>query len=242
MVALLVTMSFIGNEHDDAICSDVQVNIMPKVGNHFVDDTMVINAISRGKGLSHLLSLPISAFSLSDMESELRLNPFIKDAEVFTGFNGVLKVEVIQRRPIIRIITQNGGSYYIDEDGFKMPASTLYTARVLVASGNITEGLEVSDSLKGKILQELYTLAHYVDKNTFWKAQFEQIFVDKGKNIVAIPKVGNHDIIIGDTENLEEKLNNLYIFYRKGLNKIGWDKYKTINLKYKGQIVCERYN
>ena len=241
LVALLVTMSFIGGEQQNTICQGVEINIEPKVGNHFVDDTMVVSAISHGKGLSYITSMPTSRISLSDMEKELLLNPFIKNAEVYEALNGVLKVEVNQRRPLIRIITSAGVSYYIDEDGFKMPASTLYTARVMVATGNIKETDELTDSLRSKTLQELYTLAHYVDKNTFWKAQFEQIFVDRDNNIVVIPKVGNHEIILGNTDHLEEKLENLYIFYRKGLNKIGWDKYKTINLKFKGQIVCEKY-
>ena len=39
---------------------------------------------------------------------------------------------------------------------------------------------------------------------------------------------------------MKEKLEKLKVFYKEGLTKVGWDKYSVINLKYKGQVVCER--
>jgi cell division protein FtsQ len=32
----------------------------------------------------------------------------------------------------------------------------------------------------------------------------------------------------------------LMTFYKEGLNKVGWNAYLTINLKYKNQIVCTK--
>jgi cell division protein FtsQ len=52
--------------------------------------------------------------------------------------------------------------------------------------------------------------------------------------------VGNHKIILGDCSDLEQKFKKLFAFYKDGLNKIGWNTYKTINLKYKNQVVCTR--
>jgi len=55
-----------------------------------------------------------------------------------------------------------------------------------------------------------------------------------------IPKVGNHLIIFGDTSQMSQKFENLILFYRKGLTKVGWDKYNIINLKFKNQVVCSK--
>jgi len=30
------------------------------------------------------------------------------------------------------------------------------------------------------------------------------------------------------------------IFYKRAIPKVGWDTYKTINLKYANQIVCQK--
>ena len=47
-------------------------------------------------------------------------------------------------------------------------------------------------------------------------------------------------IVIGEVYNLESKFNKLMLFYEEGLSKTGWNEYKTINLKYKDQVVCTK--
>ena len=56
------------------------------------------------------------------------------------------------------------------------------------------------------------------------------------------PRVGEHTIVLGTTENFRKKLDNLMIFYKNGLSKTGWNKYSVINLSYNGQIVCTKKN
>jgi cell division protein FtsQ len=75
-------------------------------------------------------------------------------------------------------------------------------------------------------------------ENSFWNAQIEQINVLKDNDIELIPRVGDHIIYLGKIDNFEEKLKRLMIFYKDGLNKIGWNKYKRINLEYDNQIIC----
>jgi cell division protein FtsQ len=80
----------------------------------------------------------------------------------------------------------------------------------------------------------------FLEKDEFWKAQMEQVLVNDKSELILIPKVGDHQIILGTTEGLEEKLNRLMLFYKEALTKTGWNQYGTINLKYKGQIVCTK--
>jgi len=58
--------------------------------------------------------------------------------------------------------------------------------------------------------------------------------------VTMVPRVGNHTIRLGKAENYEEKLNNLLVFYREAMPVVGWDKYKVVNVEYKGQVVCQR--
>jgi cell division protein FtsQ len=64
------------------------------------------------------------------------------------------------------------------------------------------------------------------------------VYVDK--DLELIPRVGNHTIILGNVSDLQEKFNKLMIFYKEAMPKVGWNKYKTLNLKYKNQIVCKK--
>ena len=67
----------------------------------------------------------------------------------------------------------------------------------------------------------------------------EQIYVDKNGDIILSPKVGNMEIIIGQMNNLEDKFSRLLAFYNNIAPSQGWNKYSTVNLKYKDQIVCK---
>ena len=70
--------------------------------------------------------------------------------------------------------------------------------------------------------------------------QIEQIYVNENTDIELVPKTGEHEIVLGDVNDLKDKFNKLMIFYLKGLNNLGWDVYKKINLKYKNQVVCSK--
>ena len=72
----------------------------------------------------------------------------------------------------------------------------------------------------------------------FWDALVEQIVVEKGNEVVLIPKVGNFRIVLGTLDDMNEKLENLRLFLREGIVLKGWNVYKEINLKFKNQIVC----
>ena len=57
-------------------------------------------------------------------------------------------------------------------------------------------------------------------------------------DILLIPRVGYHKINIGTFENIVEKLDNLYQFYKVAMPVKGWQAYSNINLKFKNEIVC----
>ena len=54
--------------------------------------------------------------------------------------------------------------------------------------------------------------------------------------------MGQHVIELGSTADFQEKLQRLRTFYREGLERVGWNKYKTISLAYDGQVVCTKAN
>ena len=137
-------------------------------------------------------------------------------------------IGIMQATPDMRRSMSN---YYIDNIGSMMPLSRHYVAHVLVASGYVEKEFAKN---------ELYKFALYLQDNEFWNDQIEQIYVDADKNVELIPRVGNHRIILGSFDNFPEKLDNLKLFYEQAIPKVGWEKYSTINLKYKNQIVCTK--
>jgi len=144
-------------------------------------------------------------------------------------------------------MANNGGDYFVDAEGVVIRRRNLYTPRLHIVGGNINisqamlNGVSVLDtSIKNSILKDIYHIIRYVNADSFWSAQIDQIYVDRYDEIDLIPRVGNHIVHLGTAENFEGKLRNLEVFYDKVLPEVGWNTYSNINLAFKDQIVCKK--
>jgi len=249
LAVIIVTLGFVNISSEQTLFSQPIINIDYETENRFINESDIISQIMDVEDKGTLL---LNQFDVNYLERKLDNNHSIKDVQVHKTIDGKLIVNVKQRRPIVRIFSRNE-SYYIDEKGNLMPLSNKYTARLLVVNGNLHEPFgkryqfnydNLNDTLVDKtLLDDIYKIARYIDNSEFWKAQIEQVHVNKVYGFELVPKVGNHKIVFGGVDNLEGKFEKLMIFYNKGLSKTGWNEYSEINLKYKNQVVCtKRFN
>lgn len=249
IAGIIVSLSFVNKAREQQTFQKPHVIIDYETENRFVDEQDILNQILTAEDTADLL---LKNYNVLELEEKLSTNPSIKDVQVYKTIDGQLNIEVKQRKPIVRVFSKND-SYYIDENGKLMLWTNKYTSRLLVVSGEINEPFNkryqfnygnLQDTLQAKtLLDDVYKIAKYIDESDFWKAQIEQIHVNKVYDMELIPKVGNHKIVFGGVENLESKFEKLMIFYQKGLSKTGWNEYSEINLKFKNQVVCTKmYN
>lgn len=187
-----------------------------------------------------LSGMPIGALDVKRIEAVLEEDPFVKDAEVFINAKNKVHIQVRQREPILRVIDKNGLNYYLDKAGSKMPLSKHFTAKVLVATGNIPP--HVPDFLERPkhALRDLFELTNRILKDDFLKPMIAQVYRTEQGNYILVPIVGNQKILFGPYELVEEKFFRLEQFYLEAIPYKGWNKYKTINLTFKNQVVCEK--
>ncbi|WP_431292494.1 cell division protein FtsQ/DivIB [Pedobacter sp. P26] len=237
LAGVVVLLSFINVKKQTVKCTDIKI-LIPGADN-FIEREEIDAILKEDQGV--LLGRNLENINIHKIEKKLQSNPYIGFAKVYIDMDGVLHIEVKQRQPILRIFNENGQDFYIDNDGLKMPISSNFTANVLVATGHITEvfGSRI-DTLHTQLARDLYKTAQYIKKDTLWDSQIEQIVVDQKNDIELIPRVGNQRIILGNADSLEKKMKNLLLFYKKAMPQVGWDTYKTINIKYTNQIVCEK--
>jgi cell division protein FtsQ len=132
-------------------------------------------------------------------------------------------------------------SYYLDAEGEKVSTSPHYTARVIVVTGKVGHYDDNFMHVPHNRLNRVYELVRFIDNNSFWKAQFEQINVENSGEVTLIPKLGDHVVRFGlPHEDIEDKFHRLEVFYQDGLPVEGWNKFKSINLAFKGQIVAKK--
>lgn len=237
LAGLVVLMSFIEVQKNTLTCTDVRV-LIPGTQS-FISREELDHIIMRDEGT--LIGRKLDKINIQRLERLLRANPFIRDAKVYADMNGVINVSITQREPVIRIINITNQDFYIDSEGLKIPTSTNFTARVLVANGHILENFANKvDTLNTKLAIDLYRTALFIERDTLWSAQIEQLYVNQQSEIEMIPRVGDQRIILGSADSLEVKFRNLALFYKKAIPKVGWDAYKTISVKYANQIVCQK--
>lgn len=241
---LFISLGFVEQEQDKMTCKSVDINIKNGYELFFMDRKSVLKTITDNGDERSLIGAPLQSIAADEMEALLEQDPFVYNAEVFLDVAGELRIEVTQRNPIIRIMKRDGSGFYIDEEGKKMPLSDKFSPRILIATGNIFERFDGKDSLQSSVAKDLYNLALFLNEdeesNMFWKAQIEQVHINSQSELILVPKVGNHEILIGNSEKLQEKFRKLMIFYKEGLSKVGWNKYKSINLKFENQIICTK--
>jgi cell division protein FtsQ len=234
---MVVLMSFIERKKGEVVCKNVKIYIP---GNQYFIDREEVDNILQVNSRA-LIGRRMESININGLENKLKSNPFIEFAKVYTDMDGVINVEISQRQPILRLINRFDQDFYVDQHGLKIPLSTNFTARVIVANGYIDELFANHvDSLHTAIAMELFKTADFIRKDSLWDAQIGQIYVNKDHEIELIPRVGNNRILLGNTDSLENKFHNLLVFYKKALPLVGWDAYKVINIKYANQVVGVR--
>jgi cell division protein FtsQ len=248
ITGVIILLVMLNNKNKNVACKGIEVYIDYQSEVYFITEDDVLDLIKSFEG--DLKGKKMSEIKIFEIENLINSNPFVLKADVYATINGLIKINIQQRKPIVRIINNKNENFYIDDKGKEMPINIKYPSRTIIASGNIfdkyvstvcldTVGEKIYDSiLKTTPLFKIYELAQFIDKDEFWKAQIDQIYLNNENEFELIPRVGNNIIIFGDTEDIKEKFEKLIIFYRKGLNMIGWNKYKYINLKFKNQVVC----
>lgn len=202
---------------------------------HFVDEEEVMNLLFKNRHLDPQ-DMSLGSLDIHKMENIARSNPWVSDAQVYVDNERNMHIIVTQRVPVVRIFEESGHSYYLDADLKAMPLSEKYVHYTPLITGapSLRENDSVSRDIKGTMLG----LVSYITRSKFWNAQIAQIVINRDRTFELIPILGKQRILLGDTSRVPEKLNNLLAFYQQVENKVGWEKYEVIDLRFKGQVVA----
>lgn len=228
------------NRKKNTFADAVQVEVVPLPGgDKLISERDVRQALLVTFG-NTLEGTELARLEVERMERALEADPFVLNAETYIDQKNLLHVRVTQREPVLRVLDNNGGNYYLDKHGKKMPPSKNFAARVLVATGNIAPYNTEFQKKKRTTLKDLFALTQTLLADEFLASFIQQIHVNNAGEFVLVPLVGDQKIVLGSVRKLEDKLQRLKIFYREGMPYTGWRVYETINLKYNGQVVCRK--
>jgi len=238
LIGLSFLIAFSERKQAGVVCKDIVVELENISDNHFLDEDDILRLVE-SSGVS-VKGTPIERIDLRAIEKKLKYDKHIKEAELYGDLKGNLIVTVELRRPIARIVQEDGPDAYISEEGIVMGVSEKFSSRVMIMSGRfVKQILEMGDLKKVEEGQRLLDMIHFINENNFWRAQVAQLDISSHADITVYPQVTGQLVEFGTSERFEEKFTKLMVFYKEILPQKGWTRYERVNLKYEGQVIAE---
>jgi len=216
-IGILYASNYFNNNR---LIEDIDVVIQPN-SSFYISTDSVKNSIKR------YIYTTKDSISISKIEDELDKNTFVEKSQVYTMVSHKLFVNVKQKEPVARIIT-NDSIFYLDKNSNFMSLSKLHSADVPIIFGFN----QFSD------LDYLTKVSLMIRDDKFLNQNITQIIINDNQEINLKLSGLNTFIELGHNNKLEKKIQNLKAFYNRAIRKNDMEKYKKVNLQFENQVVA----
>lgn len=225
---VFAVLNLTGRHEDTRLCRGVELHVSDSLHFNLVDEPMIMSLLEEHS--IDPVGLPLDNIDLYAVEQILAGHPLIGGAQCYKTGGDLLRINISSKVPLVRVLNVRGQDFYVDSRGEILTQHSL-AVQLPVATGYIDKRF-ASD--------QLLRVVSAIDRSDFWKAQVEQIDVTQDGQIRLVPRVGNHLLVLGTADDIENKLDRLMNFYKTGLDNIGWNKYSSISVAYGNQVVCKK--
>lgn len=234
-----VVLHFARERRHTETCSKIEVSISEKY--HFVSEGQIKKRIESDYGA--FLGRRLDSLGLARIEKIIDNESAVKKSQVWVSSDGVLHVMISQREPVIRFQKGDYG-YYADETGSIFPLQKNYTSQVMVVDGNIP--VNIAPGYKGKAplpeerqwVSNMLDMVDFMKRSHNWYDNIVQISVEENGDLVLIPRNGEEKFIFGKPEEFKARFARIERYYSSV--KPQEQDYRSINVKYDGQIICRK--
>ena len=234
-VALIVLFTYAWQDKGKKKCTGVQIELVGDNTSILFMDEMEIKSLLAGQGVKE--GVAILGLNLTTIEQSLSNIKWIKNAEIYIDNKQEVQVRIEQRVPVARIFTVSGGSFFIDSTAKQLPLKQLSVMRLPVITG-FPSDQDILSKPDSTLLSHVLKLAMLIRKDSFFSAQVAQVNIASNGDLEIIPSLGDHLVLIGSIDNIEDKLNRLYTFYKKVWIQSGINSYQVLDCRFDHQIVA----
>ena len=217
LIGILYASNYFNNNR---VIADIDV-VLQASSSFYISTDSVKNSIKR------YIYTTKDSISISKIEDELDKNTFVEKSQVYTMVGNKLFVNVKQKEPVARVIT-NDSIFYLDKNSNFMSLSKLYSADVPIIFGFN----QFSD------LDYLTKISLMIRDDKFLNQIITQIIINDNQEINLKLSGLNTFIELGHNNKVEEKIQNLKAFYNRAVRKNDIEKYKEVNLQFENQVVA----
>lgn len=209
----------------DAVCQRLEILLCDSAQHQFVSVDELQRTLQRRALLP--MGKRWDEVSCQEIEQCLLQHDMIRTAECYKTSTGDVCVRLTQRVPILYVTTAEG-SYYVDTDRRVMPVRSSIEVSVPIFKGNVSQRAAT---------EEYFDFVCWLQDDSYWSQRITQVHVRNPKQHVLKQRHVEGDILLGDLQGYEQKMERLRKLYVKGFDKIGYKSYKEYDLRYQGQVV-----
>jgi len=208
----------------EPVCKQCHVRILDGDKRQYVGYQELIQLI-QSKGI-YPVGKSCHQVRLQPIEDVIRGHSMVRRAECYRNLNGDVTIALTQREPVVRILTE-AETYFVDTDRKLMPVRASVTTPVLMATGQVSHRMAQ---------QELSAFALWLEHDIYWRKRIARVQVQSPHNVHLIQTDGQAEIILGDWQGYEKKLNKLRRWYEADTS-IHQSQYPQVDLRFHGQVV-----
>lgn len=231
------------NAREGIVCKGVSISILDSTENKFITKSTIKHYLD--STYPGHIGTKIMDMDLTMVEELMKQKSAVKTCQAYTQKDSILYIVLTQRNPVLRFQRGDTG-FYADMDGRLFSLQENHTSEVPMIDGNIP--LSEEDCKTGAVLsaekqewvKEMIALTTYLENDPVWKNRIVQIHIDEDNNMIMIPRVGKERFIIGDGTGIQSKLRKIEAYYKSIVPDKGEGYYRSIDLRFDGQIVCTK--
>lgn len=223
-------------------CRGIRIEILDSAENRFVSVADVRRFIDRSYG--QIIGEPLDSLDLVKLEHIVDSRSAVRKSQAFVTRDSMLNITVTQRKPVVRFQKRDGG-FYADAEGYIFPLQNTYASHVQIVDGNIP--LAANSGYKGSIdtpkekewFKSVMNVINYMEGSKVWRDKIVQIYVDEKGELILIPREGEEKFLFGQPRSIIEKFTKMEKYYTTIIPEKGSSRYKSVDVRFEGQIVCK---
>lgn len=230
MAGMGVLLHIVAENRHSIACSSIKIDIAGS--GAFATEESLQKDIDNFYGI--YVGQRIEEVRTAEIEKMISLKPAVQNCEVWITDDGVLHVLVCEREPVLRFDFK-GKSTFVDRTGTLFPpqGSKCDSLQVLAISCDPARGAD------RQWLEDLLTVAEKVARSKSWKERISGYMVEDNGDLVLLASSGER-LIYGNFSRMEEKFDAIERYFTQIAPKHADSPYKSVNVKYKGQIICRK--
>ena len=244
-VAACVFLALVGDRlgaksRHEVTCNSIEAIVADSLQRKFISEADIRDWMA---DYGTYLGLRLDSVDLRRVEAVIDGKSAVRKSEAWLTDDGVLHISVTQREPVVRFQSASGG-FYADAEGFLFPLQLRHTARVPVVDGDLP--LKPGKDFKGEPETEkekqwvlsMLDLVRWLGERKEWNDLVGQITVRKDGNLVLIPREGAERFIFGTPTDIDAKFSRIRNYY-ESIAPGREDPYRTVDVRFAGQIICK---